>query len=64
MVTEERDRLKNVVNELKRPKDNRRGDATASGVLQVFWNSIAFHLFSLRSFLKVFLCTLLSCAGA
>ncbi|KAI5593082.1 hypothetical protein BDE02_04G195700 [Populus trichocarpa] len=41
MVTEERDRLKNVVNELKRPKDNRRGDATASGVLQELESSLA-----------------------
>ncbi|KAL9390745.1 hypothetical protein Peur_014665 [Populus x canadensis] len=41
MVTEERDRLKNVVNELKRPKDDRRGDATASGVLQELESSLA-----------------------
>ncbi|KAJ6937876.1 mitotic spindle checkpoint protein MAD1 isoform X1 [Populus alba x Populus x berolinensis] len=41
MVTEERDRLKNVVNELKRPKDNRRGDAIASGVLQELESSLA-----------------------
>ncbi|XP_034891283.1 mitotic spindle checkpoint protein MAD1 isoform X3 [Populus alba] len=41
MFTEERDRLKNVVNELKRPKDNRRGDAIASGVLQELESSLA-----------------------
>ncbi|XP_011028407.1 PREDICTED: mitotic spindle checkpoint protein MAD1 isoform X3 [Populus euphratica] len=40
MVTEERDRLKNVVNELKRPKDDRRGDATTSGVLQELESSL------------------------
>ncbi|KAJ6931930.1 mitotic spindle checkpoint protein MAD1-like isoform X1 [Populus alba x Populus x berolinensis] len=33
MVTEERDRLKNVVNELKRPKNDQGGDEAASGVL-------------------------------
>ncbi|KAJ6704554.1 MITOTIC SPINDLE ASSEMBLY CHECKPOINT PROTEIN MAD1 MITOTIC ARREST DEFICIENT-LIKE PROTEIN 1 [Salix viminalis] len=33
MVTEERDGLKNVVNELKRPKNDQGGDEAASGVL-------------------------------
>eukprot|EP00258_Populus_trichocarpa_P019654 XP_006385088.2 mitotic spindle checkpoint protein MAD1 isoform X2 [Populus trichocarpa] len=48
MVTEERDRLKNVVNELKRPKDNRRGDATASGVLQELESSLANKVFCIQ----------------
>jgi hypothetical protein len=50
MVTEERDRLKNVVNELKRPKNDQGGDEAASGVL--------LQVLELNSS-SIFLCTLL-----
>ncbi|XP_022721324.1 mitotic spindle checkpoint protein MAD1 [Durio zibethinus] len=42
MVTEERDRLRNVINELKRPKNGEAGDEVASGtVVQELESSLA-----------------------
>ena len=46
MVTEERDKLRNIINELKRPKNEEAGDEAAGGmVVQV----LKFYAVSLLS---------------
>lgn len=46
VVTEERDKLRNVIDELKRPKNEEAGDEAASGNVVQVLNSFAISLLS------------------
>lgn len=66
MVTEERDELRNLVNEFKRSKNDEAGDETVSGaVLQViyYFSSHASYFIHSISHMVLFV-TWFACAGA
>lgn len=63
MVTEERDKLRNLLNEFKRMKNDEAGDEVASGTLVQVLIFLLMYLFSLlflflftRSLIMIFVC--------